>query len=439
MKKLDILHISDIHIQKKDCSDIVEIVNRLIEDVLRLQEHKNITFDLICFTGDLIQRGDKAIEDEKQWDLGLEILVKPLLKELKLPFSRFIFVPGNHEVDTKRIDPVIEKGLERGSLEEINKVIKNFNSSYRERLSYFYEVMEKQGKNITFGKLGYSYKEQINELNVGIACVDSAWRSSGKGVSEKGKLYVSPIQIQELFGNISDCDIKICMMHHPIDWLEECECLEVERELGKFDVVLRGHVHEEDLKQVVRNSIKTIYSTAGKLYPLDYLEGHSIDGYNGYSALNIDYQKGKCNIYIRSYYGKNRKEFDAGINICSNGEVSFNMFSRGEWQQEFDVIKGIKSFFDNMSEKYAMIRKIDSQFPKDFMQILVEPVLNDKSEYVKEKNVNEKEIKIRDIVLSNDNIFLIGKKEIGKTTILQQIGLNYINEYEQKGIIPIYI
>ena len=33
------------------------------------------------------------------------------------------------------------------------------------------------------------------------------------------------------------------MMHHPINWLVESECNEVEKELAKFDIVLNGHVH----------------------------------------------------------------------------------------------------------------------------------------------------------------------------------------------------
>ena len=73
----------------------------------------------------------------------------------------------------------------------------------------------------------------------------------------------------------------------------------------------------------------------------------------------------------------------------------------------------------------------------DVRQILVEPVLATRSEYVKEDM--DSEVRIQDIMSSSDNILLIGKKESGKTTILQTIALNYISEYEVKGIIPIYI
>ena len=102
MVSLNILHISDAHIQKKDVLEIKEIVQKLINDINRVQIDKDIKIDLICFTGDLIQRGDRSIDDEGQWKIAQEILVEPLLKTLNLSQDRFVFVPGNHEVDIRK-------------------------------------------------------------------------------------------------------------------------------------------------------------------------------------------------------------------------------------------------------------------------------------------------------------------------------------------------
>ena len=441
MKELNILHISDAHIQKKNMTEISEIVQKLVADVKKVEEEKKLSIDLVCFTGDLIQRGDEALEGEKQWALATDILITPLLRELGLSDERFVFVPGNHEVDISKIVPRLEKGLIIESLRDINEIMDNFYDSYNGRVSYFYELVKKRLPDVRLRNLGYSYNIEINRLKVGIACVDSAWRSSGKGKIEKGKLYVGAKQIRELYQDISKSDIKICMIHHPVDWLEDCESLEIERELSKFNIVLRGHIHEEDLKQIARMRFTTLYSTAGKLYPLDFMEGRVVEGYNGYSILNVEYDRHKCNVFFRSYFGKNRKEFDTGLNICPNGEESYDMFfESGAFQVQFGVMKGISQFFYNMSERYALIKDIDAKSPKDVKQILVDPVLAYKSEYIKENNnVEEKEINIQNIFESADNILLIGKKETGKTTVLQQIGLKYIDHYEIKGVIPVYL
>ena len=188
MKVLNILHISDSHIQEKDRAGIAEITKKLIDDIKKIRKQRNISIDLICFTGDLIQRGDKALEDEKQWKLAMDIMINPLLRELDLSNDRFIFVPGNHEVDITKIVPRLEKGLEIESLQDINEIMDDFDSSYKNRLSYFYEIVKEQLPDVKFRDLGYSYSKQINGINVGISCVDSAWRSSGKGVIEKNKL-----------------------------------------------------------------------------------------------------------------------------------------------------------------------------------------------------------------------------------------------------------
>lgn len=441
MSTLNILHISDIHIQKKNEIEIQEIVGKLIADIKNVQKEKNITIDLICFTGDLIQRGDKAEKGENQWQLAEDILITPLLNELVLPKENFVFVPGNHEVDTSEILFAVEKGLKIKNQQDINNIMDNFDQSYNKRLSYFYSIVRKCLPDTKFGDLGYSYKKQINGLQVGIACVDSAWRSSGKGAVEKGTLYVSTKQIQRLYREVSCSNLTICMMHHPVDWLEDCESLEVERELSKFDLVLRGHVHDEDLKQIARQTFKTIYSTAGKLFPLDFVDGKAIDGYNGYSILSIDLSSRQCHILIRTYFGKNRKEFDRGINVLPNGEQYFDLRSDDQEQKlKHDIMIGISQYFCKMSERYMLIKEIDTKSPKDMKQILVDPVLAERSEYLKEdSNEEEKEITIQRILETDNNTYLIDKKETGKTTILQQIGLKYSDNYGIKETIPIYI
>ena len=440
MASLNILHISDSHIQKKDITEIKEIVQKMIDDINKVQKEQNINIDLICFTGDLIQRGDKSIDDEGQWELAMETLVYPLINALNLSLDKFVFVPGNHEVDIRKIIKALENGLQEKSLEKINNLMEEFHPFYRNRLEYFYDIVRTIQPDAEFGILGYSCRKGINGINVGLACVDSAWRSSGKGISERGNLYIGLKQLKQLYHNIEDMDLKICLMHHPIDWMEECEKLEVEKNLSKYDIVLRGHVHEEDMKQVLHRNLKTIYSTAGKLYPLDYVEGRAMDGYNGYSIHNIKYDEGKCNVFLRTYYAKNRNEFDKAVNICPDGEEHYDICLKTDaWQLKFSIIKGIKQFFYELSDKYAMINELDAKSPKDVQQILIDPVLADKSEYIKENVDSEVSISVQDIIDSVNNILLIGKKESGKTTILQTIGLKYINEYEVRGVIPIYI
>ncbi len=54
MRTLNILHISDAHIQKKYESNIKEISKKLIADAIKVQDEEGINIDLVCFTGDII-------------------------------------------------------------------------------------------------------------------------------------------------------------------------------------------------------------------------------------------------------------------------------------------------------------------------------------------------------------------------------------------------
>lgn len=440
MNSLNILHISDAHIQLAAKEKVFEIVEKMINDVLKIQRKEDIKIDLVCFTGDLIQCGDKAIDDEKQMEIAEEILVNPILDGLGLEKNQFIIVPGNHEVNVKKIVRATEKGLLVDSLEEINDNILDMNEVYLARLDYFYQWIDNYYDDVIREKIGYTFLRKIDDKKVGIVCIDSAWRSSGKGSCEKGIMYVGQKQIDDLYKHIKEADIKICLMHHPTDWLSDYESTLIERELTKFDIVLCGHVHENDHKEICRQSMKTIYSTAGKLYPLDYALGRAIDGYNGYSILNIDFNNNLCNIFLRTYYAKDRNTFDSAINLVENGQVSYPLGGNiVEKQMEFNIIRGIHNYFVNMSETLTLIKEIDRYSPLGIEEVFVEPVLADESEYMSGSSGKGKTIGLDELLDDTDNVIFLGKKESGKTTLLQQIGLKYIEKYNELGIIPIHI
>lgn len=440
MNSLNILHISDSHIQKRDEEEIKEIVCKLIDDVKKVQVEEQIGIDLICFTGDLIQRGDRAIQEEDQMKIADKILVQPLLDELGLNKDSFLMVPGNHEVDINKIVKATEKGLLVNSLEEIHENLEEMDKSYLDRLGYFYDSLDTYYTEAIRGKIGYAFMYSINGKKVGIACIDSSWRSSGKGECEKGLMYVGEKQIQDLFRHIKCADIKICMMHHPIDWLSPYESTLIEREMTKFDLVLCGHVHENDNKEICRQDMKTIYSTAGKLFPLDYAQGRKVDGYNGYSILNIDYNTNLCTIFMRTYFAKERNDFDKAVNVKEDGKTVYPLNGNtNEKQMEFNIITGINEYFKGMSETINQINEIDVQSPINIEQVFVEPILSEESEYRQKNNKDKKKISMNELIDIDKNIILLGKKESGKTTILQKMGLLYIEKYRNGEIIPIYL
>ena len=197
MKKIGILHISDIHINEPSIPHIDIIVEKLIKDINKVSYENDVSIDLICFAGDLIARGDNAFEGEKQIDLAEGHFIAPLLKATGLTNKEFILVPGNHEVDIRRIAKRTEEGLAAlSSLNDINDTINEMEDEYKKRLKYYYDYMhEKYVDDAEAWNLGYSIIRNINGIEVGIIGVDSAWRSTGAGLSERGYMLVGEQQV----------------------------------------------------------------------------------------------------------------------------------------------------------------------------------------------------------------------------------------------------
>lgn len=413
-------------------------MDKLIKDIEKVKDENNINIDLICFAGDLIGRGDMAYEKEMQIQLAEEHFIQPLLKAVSLTKKEFILVPGNHEVDRRKIAKRTEAGLAAiSSLEEIDETIFDMQDEYKSRLQYFYDYMYKEYiPDAESWNLGYSIIKNINGISVGIVGLDSAWRSTGAGSEERGKMLIGEHQVGVLYDNIKDTDLKICLMHHPLDWVSDLEMTNIERKFNYFDLILRGHVHDLEDKQICTQRYKTIYNTSGKLYPID-------NYYSGYSILNIDMNLSTCSIYSREYLKSPREEFDKALRINKNGKVEYQLTAYDESKLiEYDLKLQLKKYYEEATEKYAMLKNIDSYSPDKIGDFFVEPIIFEKSEYERSELVRKGEkrevpIQLKDLIQSEDNILFIGKKESGKTTILQRFGI--FHACIESKYIPVYI
>ena len=152
----------------------------------------------------------------------------------------------------------------------------------------------------------------------------------------------------------------------------------------------------------------------------------------------------KCTIYSREYYKLPRDEFDMALRVNENGKAEYFLMSYDEEKMlEADMKMQLKKYFSEATEKYAMLKNIDSYSPDKIQDFFVRPTIYTKSEYErkKERNKNLEDgnqvISLDKLLDSKDNILLIGKKEIGKTTLLQQFGITYASSESEK--IPVYI
>ncbi len=431
MNNICILHISDLHLSKDSLSDIRFIVKRLIEDVKSLEKEEDIKVGYVCFTGDLIKRGDNASSRECQLEIALDDFITPLLSELNLREEDFILVPGNHEVDTSKINEVIENGLKSSliSNDAINKVFVNMDSSYIERISYFSEFSKLFLNDAVWSdSLNSAYISKKFGISIGFACLNTAWRSTGSGINDKNKMILGEKQVQKAYDAISSCDIKIALMHHPTYWLIEEDKFACEPILNQFDIVLSGHLHSLDDKQVLSYGYSTIYSSSGCIFPLDTY-------YNGYSLLNIHPYTREVKIYMRKYYGSPRRKYDKSLFHNKNGYDHYQLNNENKsLSVGFRLVNDLRTELNGNINKSLISSIIDDKAPTRLEDIFVHPVLRVSSEYEKEKN--DKSIELNELIEQSFNIMFIGKKETGKTTILHYIALYFLNNFSNHFKIP---
>lgn len=120
------LHISDTHFCfQKGGYEARNILSELVEDLQIMEEKEGLCPDFIFYTGD-IAYGNIGESLEDQYDSAQEFI-----NQIRTSFSREVpikmvfLVPGNHDVDRKKITDIDKEGFKivYKTLDSINNLI----------------------------------------------------------------------------------------------------------------------------------------------------------------------------------------------------------------------------------------------------------------------------------------------------------------------------
>lgn len=344
MSEIKILHLSDLHYESTKPRDVQIILDALWKD---LESFEGI--DFIVFSGDLVKAGDK----KQDFDAALEVFIEPLLKKTGLSPNEFFIAPGNHDIQQSKIDPFREDGLRRmlSSREQVNdffdqEIETGFQSILR--LDNFNTFKQKfhSGLALSYNKLFSTHAIEKGEKRVGIACLSSCWRATGIGSEhDRGKLLIGERQIRTAADDIKDCDIKIAVYHHPLDWLKKEDKAGAQKLLSReFNFAFCGHLHDANIQFVQNFAQKSVLIQGGSLN-----KGRKHP--NCYSVLSLDMESKKGYVYLRTYYD-DRDEFDQATNLVEGGRVDIDISQRKEPRSQAkrkktspeDKKKGIEAF-----------------------------------------------------------------------------------------------
>lgn len=242
MSTFQILHISDLHINKEDDFNRNVVLNPLIE---RIEKDRKLDFnpEIVVVTGDIAYKGKSSGYAEAKKFLDI------LLSALSLKDGQLFIVPGNHDVDRRKLS----KGLvpRYSEMEDLNDDIGN--EELREDLfkgleNYFWFVEEhykhlksEHPKLVPFVE---AYPAKCRK-KIGLVGLNSAWMCR-KSTLDEGRIAIGEQQIVKATEELKKkgkCDYKIFFFHHPPKFLWDKDRKICMRYFDN-EIMLFGHAHD---------------------------------------------------------------------------------------------------------------------------------------------------------------------------------------------------
>ncbi|EYF03511.1 metallophosphoesterase family protein [Chondromyces apiculatus] len=242
------LHLSDLHLRPQRLKRYDQ--DRVLRGLLQFLEADRARFplDLVFLTGDLAH-GGKADE----YALAGEFL-RELIDVTGVAPARVFVVPGNHDVDRDvgrwllRTLSSDEEAVRFFMEEESRRFHAQKLDAYRKSMQALLGADRPMGLGV-----GAEAVEvvQLRGARIAVASFNTAWFAQAD--DDQGRLWLGEPSIDGAEGRIADegASFAIALMHHPFDELHESERWMVERRSERvFDLLLRGHLHQERTRAI---------------------------------------------------------------------------------------------------------------------------------------------------------------------------------------------
>lgn len=362
------VQLSDFHTQNENsylASTFPKIVD-LILSKYRVQE----SMVLFCFSGDIAHSG--STHEYIIFESYLNKL-REKVKNEKIENVRFLFIPGNHDVQfngkSRTREDVIEfkKGLNRDKIIEENQ-----------RLREYYIFSNKNDSNPITSKQIDIIKLEHNGIKIRINRINSSLFSTlylDKNITDEsmGLHSLDYKQIERL--NFDDTDYSVTLMHHNTSWFDAESKRRLESKLFTSNsFILTGHEHNQKTAESLSEGIDRYNSIAAGKYETDDVS---------INILFIDTRELKHEI---SKYKWNQELgiFSNDTNVCIENSivkiVNANIRYKVEFldyfykDSYFQIDKNMFEYFNFPSLKFSDIKneemnRILDEF-EDFKQVI---------------------------------------------------------------------
>ena len=295
MSTITWLHLSDLHFRATEPStwDRDIVLRKLTEDVKALATSHCLRPDLILVSGDIAFSGQSP-----EYDLARRFF-DALLETTGATKEQLWMVPGNHDMDRKLISRgahAIAASLD--NRQAIHEVLTNADD--RRLLLRRFDAYARFVNDYFPGRPAFSdelyYYTQAFDLagrRVALLGLNSAWLAADD--KDFGRLALGEEQVVRALEATREADLRIALMHHPLDWLREFERDDCEaRLMGGCGFILHGHRHRTGLRRLSTPDSGAMILAAGAAY-------ESREFRNGYHWLRLDYATGTGTVFLRAF------------------------------------------------------------------------------------------------------------------------------------------
>ncbi|OMD81174.1 MULTISPECIES: metallophosphoesterase [Paenibacillus] len=439
---LRVVHLSDFHFSKDSKRDFeLYCIKPLIEDLARINQDKKI--DLIIFSGDLIDKGGLSFGQEKI-DLAFlefeDYVIKPILEELNLSRDSFLFVPGNHDIDRKADTERMEKALNvtLTCTEDVNKYIDDDDLTDGSKRIIKFKEFEKSyysGTRHDISNFASTFRFNFDGLRVGVSCFNSSWRCWDSD-KDKGKILLGERQVENAIEKLEGLDLKLAVIHHPLDWLNQFEKKNVENLIHKYyNLMFCGHVHEGESEYKTNMFGGTLLVSVA---PANWSGGIRSDDRaysNGYAY--IDYTSDKVVLTNRTYF-HTKKSYGPNIALGNDeGKAIYylpNTTVLESLNSAKEICETIRNEQFSQTSEHLLSFRTETLAPKEINKLFVLPLLT--TQLSKDK---QKIYTLDEICSLEHHTLLSGPKESGKTILLDKLMMEFTDNVFKYKKIPVFI
>ncbi|MBP2284812.1 putative MPP superfamily phosphohydrolase [Flavobacterium sp. CG_23.5] len=436
-----LIHISDFHLESEISTPKKnKIIESLAED---LKKHVN-NDTILLFTGDLIDKGGIGFKDSELCFLSFEdIFINTILKSNPSLKNKIFIISGNHDVYRSKIDEIIETGI-KGNLINTHNLDKFISSNregsiYLKRLENYKDwekTFYKDYPNSQLSNFENSFKLNIDNRSIGISCLNSSWLC--KNEDDKGNILLGKNQIENSLVFLNECDFKIALIHHPLEFFKEFDFVDIKPLIYKnYDTLLTGHVHKLDSEYAQNLNGRIFISVANSTIadaPKEslYVNGYTIIDFNNHSNIQVEYRK-----YIEVH-----EKFVPNTDIgTEDGKKIFEILKDdklADYYRKIDLVQAIENRVVESLNDHIIMSNNNTSVKCSIENIFVEPrILNNPKDSFKKEET--KSYTIDSILNDNSNYLIYGSRESGKTLLIDKIFIEAISKFSSSDCLPILL